>query len=70
MVLNSTQCMVMEIAPVDTALTLPYCIRGAMMGSQEQFRDERGILWQIRGATCREVPTTGVQAYLRDKVNP
>lgn len=69
MVLNPTMCSQLEIAPYDKALTMPYCMQGAMMGDQRQFKDESGILWQIKGASCIEVEdTTQAQAYLRDRV--
>jgi len=55
MVLNVTMCQELEIAPAETAMTTPMCLRGAMMGNQSEF-DYQGARWQIKGATCRSVP--------------
>lgn len=68
-VLNGTQCRELEIAPDQGSLTVPQCLRGAMMGNQNRFMWE-GIEWQIKGGKCREVPLplAETQARLRATV--
>lgn len=71
MVLNPTMCTELEIAPIDAALTLPFCMRGVMMGDQSAF-EMNAVQWQIKGGTCKLVPNTLVQTQqrLRASVTP
>lgn len=72
MVLNPTLCQELEIAPADHAMASPLeCMRGLMMGSNAEFT-MNGVQWQIRGGTCKSVPSTLVetQQRLRASVTP
>jgi hypothetical protein len=72
MVLNGTMCQELEIAPADHAITSPLeCMRGLMMGNNAEFT-MNGVRWQIRGGTCKSVPSTlaETQARLKASVNP
>ena len=71
MVLNPTLCQELEAAPIDHAMSLPECLRGAMMGNQSEF-DYQGARWQIKGATCRQVPSDAekLAQHLKSKISP
>jgi hypothetical protein len=72
MVLNPTMCQELEIAPADHAIVSPIeCMRGLMMGSNAEF-NHQGARWQIRGGTCKEIPSSiaEIQTYLRASVAP
>ena len=66
MVLNPSMCQELEITPVDAELTMPMCLKGAMMGNQSEF-EYQNAHWRIKGATCRSVPlpTADMQKRLR-----
>lgn len=69
LVLNPTMCQELEIAPMQADLTMPMCIRGAMMGNQSEF-DYQGARWRIRGGECRAVtlPIAEIQKRLHAAV--
>jgi hypothetical protein len=72
MVFNPTMCQELEIAPADHAIASPIeCMRGLMMGSNAEF-SYQGARWQIRGGSCRQVPTAiaETQEHLRASVTP
>jgi hypothetical protein len=72
MVLNGTMCQELEIAPADHAIVSPLeCMRGLMMGNNAEFT-MNGVRWQIRGGTCRSVPSNleNIQAHLKERFRP
>ena len=72
MVLNPTMCQELEIAPADHAIVSQIeCMRGLMMGNNAEFTYQ-GVQWQIRGGSCREVPSAvaEIQSHLRASVAP
>jgi hypothetical protein len=71
LVLNPTQCRVLEIVPLETgrATSMTMCMRGLMSGTQGEFTLD-GARWRIKGGQCKEVPMqiAKTQEYLKARI--
>jgi hypothetical protein len=66
MVLNATQCRVLEVVPADhTTVSIPECIKGGAMAELASFTLDHAR-WRVKGWRCTEKPTQ-VQAWLRTR---